>query len=92
MEFIRARWKLVGEGPGKPTSRGVGKPGCEQKPKRDKPDRSHMTEVHPGNVGVTEGPYCKVGETGGVDRHTQEGVAVFPLHNKERAPQGGLSR
>lgn len=52
MEFIRARWKLVGgRGPGKPTSPGVGKPGCEQKQKRNKPDMILMTEVHPGHVG-----------------------------------------
>lgn len=54
MEFIRARWKLVGGGgvPREPACPGVGKHGPEQKQKRNKsvsrPDPNDA--IHPGNV------------------------------------------
>lgn len=60
MEFIGARWKLMGGG-------GQKSPAVNRD-SQDKPDRIHMTEVHPGEVGVKEGPYRKVGETGGMAR------------------------
>lgn len=60
MEFIGARWKLAGGG-------GQESPAVSRD-SQDKPDRSHMTEVHPGEVGVTEDPYRKVGETGCMTR------------------------
>lgn len=33
----------------------------------------HMTEVHPGHVGVTEGPFCKVEETVSMARYPRKG-------------------
>lgn len=83
-----------GRAPGKPTSPGVGKPGCEQKQKRNEPDMIHMTEVHPGHVGWQRGHTARwERQEAWLDRHPQEGVAGWKpsLHNEERS-LGGLSR
>lgn len=93
MEFIRARWELAGgRGPGKPISPGGGggKPGHEQKQPRNKPDMLHMTEVRPGDVGLTEGPDCKVGDTGGMARQRPgRGGWMAAFSSQSRKDPGG---
>lgn len=65
MEFIRARWKLVGEGTQEsPHAWGVGNPGHEQKQKRkisvSRPDSND--KIYPGNMLVTKpNPQWEVG-------------------------------